>query len=297
MHHNTPCPLPRAALEATERGWHVFPLIPDSKRPAIRSWEPRATTDAERVTRCWTAGDYNIGIAAGPSGLVVVDLDVPKHDQDVPPAETPSYVADGSDMFSALAERHGQPLPTQTYSVRTASGGTHLYFAAPADVELRNTAGTLGWKIDTRASGGYVVGAHSSVDGKRYTVVHDAPPVPLPDWLTKLLVPAPLPPQGPVAVPLIAKDRHSAYLRAAVDGEVQRVTRAHTGNRNNALYQASVALGQLVAGRELSEAEVTDWLASAAVGVGLAEPDVGRTVASGLRAGAKRPRTFGWRAA
>ncbi|MCX4824400.1 bifunctional DNA primase/polymerase [Streptomyces sp. NBC_01142] len=297
MHHNTPCPLPRAALEATERGWHVFPLIPDSKRPAIRSWEPRATTDADRVTRCWTAGDYNLGIAAGPSGLVVVDLDVPKHDQDVPPAETPSYVADGSDMFAVLAERHGQTLPIQTYSVRTASGGTHLYFAAPADVELRNTAGTLGWKIDTRASGGYVVGAHSSVDGKPYSVVHDVPPVPLPNWLTKLLVPAPLPPRGPVAVALIAKDRHSAYLRAAVDGELQRVTRAHRGNRNNSLYEASVALGQLVAGGELAASEVSDWLTEAAVRIGLTEPDARRTIASGQRAGAKKPRTVVRRAA
>lgn len=291
MHHNPLRHLPRAALDAAERGWHVFPLVPAGKRPAIRSWESRATVDAARISRCWAAGGYNFGIAAGPTRLAVVDLDVPKHDEDVPPAGTPSYVIDGADMLALLAEREGRRFPTETYTVRTASGGTHLYFAAPAGAELRNTAGTLGWKIDTRAHGGYVVGAGSVVDGKPYTVVRDMAPAALPDWLTKLLVPAPLPPQRLVAVPLLAMDRHSSYLRAAVAGELQRVSRARTGNRNNALYQAAVALGQLVAGQELSAAEVTDWLTAAALGVGLAEPDARRTVASGLRAGARRPRT------
>lgn len=298
MHHTDPCPLPRAAFEAVERGWRVFPLIPDGKRPAVRSWEERAAADPVRVGRCWAAGDYNIGVATGPSLLVVIDLDVPKHDQDLPPTGTPANVLDGADMLALLAEQHCERYPTDTYTVRTVSGGAHLYFAAPEGVGLRNTAGTLGWKIDTRANGGYVVGAGSRIGGKPYTVVHDAAPAPLPEWIAKPLIPAPLPPQGPVVVPLEGEDRHGAYLRAAVDGELQRISRAGTGNRNNALYQAAVALGQLVAGGELDSADVTDWLAAAAGCVGLADLDARRTVASGLRAGAKRPRTvLGRRAA
>ncbi|MBZ6473221.1 bifunctional DNA primase/polymerase [Streptomyces griseocarneus] len=298
MHHNTPSPLPRAALDAVERGWRVFPLVPNNKRPAVRSWEPRATADAERVGRCWSAGDFNIGIATGRSRLVVIDLDVPKQERDVPPAGVPTGVRDGADMLAVLAEEHGRRFPTETYTVRSVSGGMHLYFIAPAEVELRNTAGALGWKIDTRAHGGYIVGAGSLIGGTPYSVIHDAPPAPLPEWLAELLSPAPLPPQRPVAVPLASVNRHDAYLRSAVDGELQRVSRAGEGNRNNALYQAAVALGQLVAGRQLDAAEVTEWLAAAAVGVGLAELDARRTVASGLRAGAKRPRTVrGWRAA
>src|SRR5690606_19091693 len=159
------------------------------------------------------------------------------------------------------------------------------------------TAGALGWKIDTRAHGGYVVGAGSTVGGNRYTVVDDAPPAPLPRWLTTLLTPAPLPPQRPVAVPVFADDRRGTYLDAAFNGEVRRVESAREGGRNNALYQAAVALGQLVAGGELGETEVAETLTTAAIGRGLAEPDARRTVASGLRAGAKRPRSFGRRAA
>lgn len=292
MHQGNSRPLLRAVLDAVGRGWRVFPLVPGAKHPAVRSWETRATADADRVRRCWAAGLYNIGVATGPTGLVVVDLDVPKHAADRPPAGTSAGVTDGTDSLAALAERHGQELPSRTYTVRTASGGKHLYFLAPNGIKLRNTAGALGWKIDTRAYGGYVVGVGSLVGRDAYTVVDDTEPAPLPEWLTRLLVPAPLPPQKPVPVGLLGNGRRGAYLTAAVRAETGRISSAGEGNRNNALYQASVALGQLVAGGELSAHEVNEHLVPAAVGRGLAESEVRRTISSGLRAGANKPRTF-----
>ncbi len=91
-----------AALATAERGWHVFPLVPGEKRPAVRSWNERATTDPDRITRCWTAGAYNIGIATGPSRLVVVDLDTPKTPDDTAPEpwNLPGIV-DGTDVLAA----------------------------------------------------------------------------------------------------------------------------------------------------------------------------------------------------
>ncbi|MDP9608852.1 bifunctional DNA primase/polymerase [Streptomyces demainii] len=279
-----------AALDAAARGWHLFPLIPGDKRPAVRAWEERATTDPARIERCWASGPYNIGVATGPSGLVVLDLDTPKSEQDIPPAEwTAPGIATGEDVLSAVCEQHAQPYPHQTYTVRTGRGGTHLYLTAPAGEDLRNTAGKLGWKVDTRAAGGYVVGAGSVVNGRAYTVVHDAPAAPLPGWLAELLRPAPLPPQRPVTVPL-ATDRHGAYLRRAVTSELTRVTSSPPDGHNNALYLASVALGQLVAGGELAEYDVTEWLTAAAAQVGQSDREARRTIASGLRAGARRPR-------
>ena len=294
MHQFAP---PPTVLHSAAQGWHVFPLVPGGKTPAVRAWESRATSDPARLTRCWSAGAYNLGIAAGPSRLVVVDLDVPKDDEDLAPAGTPAGVTDGTDALGLLAEEHGERYPSETYTVRTGSGGFHLYFVAPAGTALRNTAGKLGWKIDTRANGGYVVGAGSTVDGRSYRVVHEASPAPLPAWLAKLLAPAVLPPERPLYVSLSATDGLDRYLAAAVVGEVQRVERAVTGNRNNALYQASVALGQLVAGGELAASDVTARLATAAVGKGLHESDARRTVASGLRAGARKPRTVTRKAA
>ncbi|MFI0192170.1 bifunctional DNA primase/polymerase [Streptomyces sp. NPDC017082] len=284
-----------AALDAASRGWHVFPLIPSDKRPSIRDWETRSTTDRERIARCWTHAPYNVGIAAGPSRLVIVDLDRPKHPGDTPPADWAEHgVTDGADVLAVLCERHGQPFPADTYTVRTWSGGTHLYFAAPEGEPLRNTAGDsargLGWKVDTRAVGGLVVGAGSTFAGHRYTVARDAPVAQLPGWLAELLRPAPLPPQRPVAVPLTARDRRGRFLNAALNGELARVTGSGEHEHNTALYIASVALGQLVAGGELDAHDVTERLVAAGLSVGQGEREARRTIASGLRAGANRPR-------
>ncbi|MFE6484087.1 bifunctional DNA primase/polymerase [Streptomyces sp. NPDC057757] len=285
-----------SALDAASRDWRVFPLTPGAKRPAVRDWEQHATADHDRIIRCWTHAAYNVGIATGPSGLVVIDLDRPKHPDDTPPTEWARHgVTDGADVLAVLCERHGQPFPTDTYTVGTWSGGTHLYFAAPDGEPLRNTAGDsargLGWKVDTRAVGGLVVGAGSTFNSRPYTVTHNAPVAPLPGWLAELLRPAPLPPQKPVTVALTGHGRRTAFLRAAVNGEVERVTGSGEDQHNNALYIASVALGQLVAGGELPEAEVTGWLLTAALRVGQGEREARRTIASGLRTGARRPRT------
>ena len=97
----TPTPdLTTHALTAAERGWHVFPLRPHDKRPALHGehdcprtglcaeqhlgWEPRATTDPKRIRACWAAGPFNVAVACGPSRLVVVDLDAPKDADDTP---------------------------------------------------------------------------------------------------------------------------------------------------------------------------------------------------------------------
>ncbi|WAU84866.1 bifunctional DNA primase/polymerase [Streptomyces sp. Qhu-G9] len=285
-----------SALDAASRDWHVFPLVPGDKRPAISAWEQHATTDCERITRCWSRAAYNVGIAAGPSGLVTIDLDRPKHAADTPPADWAEHgVTDGADVLALLCERHGQPFPADTYTVRTWSGGTHLYFAAPGGEPLRNTAGDsargLGWKVDTRAVGGLVVAAGSTFAGRTYEVAHNAPVAPLPGWLAELLRPAPLPPQKPIRVALTGRGRRAAFLRSAVNGEVARVAESGEDQHNNALFIASVALGQLVAGGELSEADVSGWLLTAALQVGQGEREAHRTIASGLRTGARRPRT------
>ncbi|MEU8028023.1 bifunctional DNA primase/polymerase [Streptomyces sp. NPDC049099] len=285
-----------AALDAASRDWRVFPLVPGDKRPAVSDWETRATTDPDRIARAWSVAAFNVGIATGPSGLVVIDLDKPKHPGDTPPAAWAEHgVTDGADVLAVLCERHGKPFPADTYTVGTWSGGTHLYFVPPEGEPLRNTAGDsargLGWKVDTRAWGGLVVGTGSTFKGRPYEVIRNAPVAPLPGWLAELLRPAPLPPQTPITVALTGNGRRTAFLRSAVNGEVARVTSSGPHEHNNSLYIAAVALGQLVAGGELNEGDVTGWLLTAALQVGQGEREAQRTIASGLRAGANRPRT------
>lgn len=89
----------RAALDAAERGWHVFPLMPRSKRPALNRWEQRTITDPARIAAAWRHAAYNVGLDTGPSRLVVVDLDTAKPGEDGP---------GGAAVLAALAARHGQ---------------------------------------------------------------------------------------------------------------------------------------------------------------------------------------------
>ncbi len=118
------------ALHLASRGWAVFPLAPATKRPAIREWEHRATTDPKRIKGCWYAGaGYGIGIATGPSRLVVLDLDP------APDAGGP----DGASGLAALTAARGVQLAA-TFTVTTPRGGTHLYYRTPSGVRLRNTA-------------------------------------------------------------------------------------------------------------------------------------------------------------
>ncbi len=314
----------RAALDAAGRGWYVFPLRPDNrpddpdqaKRPAFPNrctaercdrtdprcraagrhvgWEERATTDPDRIRRAWSTSPYNIGIACGPSGLVVVDADLPKPGRVRPAEWDMPGVDDGTDVLAVLAERAGQPYPADTYTVTTWSGGTQLYYRHPTGPELRNTAGRLGWLIDTRGPGGYVVAAGSTVNGSTYTVVQDAAPLPLPDWLADPLRPAPLPARrpGPVA---LGTGRQAAYLHAAIERETSLLTQAGEGTRNYALYTAATALGQLAAGGALAEADVFAALEPVARSLPgrhrLTGREISRTIASGLRAGARRPRS------
>lgn len=302
-----------AALAHAGRGWHVFPLRPDDKRPAFPDhtaddctgrdprcdaghvgWEARATTDPDRIRRAWSRRPYGVGVACGPSGLVVIDLDVPKNVDDIPPAEW-AGARDGTDVLAALAGRHGGTIDA-TYTVTTGRGGSHLYYRHPeGGPELRNTAGDrggLGWKVDTRAHGGYVVAAGSTVNGRPYTVALDCEPAPLPAWLASLLTPAARPAYRPTAVALPA-DRRGRYLAAAIRRQVAHLTAATEGRRNHALFASAVALGQLAAGGALSEADVTAVLEPAALSLGLPAGEVARTIASGLRVGARQPRHLG----
>jgi len=282
-----PTTLLAAALAAAGRGWHVFPLRPGSKVPTghaaarcprtgrcaggHRTPEQRATTDPDRIRQAWEHRPYGIGVATGPSGLLVVDLDQLKPGD---PKGTPCGVT----SFAALCERAGQAVPA-TLTVRTAGGGAHLYFTAPAGVRLPSTKGRLAPKIDTRAWGGYVVAPGSTVDGHRYAIEHDAPVAPLPIWLLAALRPI----QRPVrAVPVAATTRATRYAEAALRNETTAVATAAEGGRNAALLRAARALGRFVASGDLPRSVVEEALQAAGEAAGLPPAECRATLRSGL---------------
>jgi hypothetical protein len=286
-------PLLDAALAAAARGWRVFPIDPGGKSPAFRRWQQLATTDHEQVRHWWRPTDrWNVGIATGESGLLVVDLDSA---DGVAPPDRFKGAQHGSDVLAMLAAAAGAELPTDTYTVSTPRGGRHLYFQAPVGAANRTTAGTLGWRIDTRGRGGAIIGAGSRNGTGTYDLVLDRPVAEMPSWLVKALTPPPPPPPRP---PLrLPANRADSYVQAIVANVTAEVTNAQVGQRHYVVLKAARTLGNLVAGGELTEDAATSALLNAAaVHVGVKDwtiEESERTVASGMAFGMRRPRTIG----
>lgn len=278
--------LMRAALSFAACGWHVFPCAIGGKQPALHdNWLHIATTDPARIRRWWSRLSYNIGISCGPSGLVILDLDIPGHGVHAP-AGAPA--SNSADALVGLCREQGQPLPFGTFTASTPSGGFHLYFSAPS-VRVRNSAGKLAALIDVRAAGGYVIGPGSRVGARPYIITNPAPPAPLPPWITKLTEspgPQPAPTEGH---PGSAEDA-SAWAATALRGEVSHVAGAPQCTRNDTLNRAAFRLGQLVGAHLLSARAVMHALEQAAVRAGLPEAEAQRTIGSGMAAGTRNPR-------
>ncbi|PJE99671.1 DNA primase [Streptomyces carminius] len=287
MTHDARSALLAAALAAAGRGWHVFPLRPGSKVPALHGakacsrtgpcagghvkWEQRATTDPGRIRAAWAQAPYNVGIATGPSGLVVIDLDTPEHKgkRDAPC---------GATTFAALCERAGHAVPA-TYRTRTASGGTHLYFTAPPGVRLPNTAGTIAASVDTRAWGGYVVATGSITPGGRYEALCAAETAAVPGWLLSILRPAPARAAGPLRLPAVDGSRAAV---AALEAECAVVAAAPEGGRNVALNRSAFKVGRFVAWGDIPRHMVEVAFQEAGEAAGLTAVECRATIRSAL---------------
>jgi bifunctional DNA primase/polymerase-like protein len=281
------------ALHLAARGWQVFPLAPGAKKPpALDRWETRASTDPDQITRWWRHTPYTIGIATGPSRLVVVDLDTLKPGETVPAKWATHGIRTGAAVLRALARQHHTTI-TPTYTASTSSGGWHLYYTAPAGAPLRNTQALIGWKVDTRAHGGYVVAPGCPVPPSGYQLTDDRDPAELPSWLHQALTSQPTPAASPPAI--AAATNPTGYALAALRGEADRVRTAPPGQHNALLCRAAYALGQLVGAQLLAEAIARTELTTAAQALINADCDctpreIARVITAGLTAGARNPR-------
>ncbi len=296
---DTTCTNLRAwALHFAQRGWHVFPITPGAKKPpVIDRWETRASTDPGQIHHWWRHTPYSIGIATGPSGLVVIDLDTRKYGQAAPDRWAALDISSGAGVLRALACQHGTTV-TPTYAVTTPSGGWHLYYTAPAGTALRNTHDVIEWKIDTRAHGGYVVAPGCPVPPNGYELIDDRDPTELPEWLHQALTPKPSP--ALLAPAVAAAVNPSGYTSAAVRGEARRVRTAPPGQHNAVLCRAAYALGQLVgAGFLDSDTARAELTTAADVLVGAdcdcTPAEAARVITAGLAAGTRNPRRIAHR--
>ncbi|MEW1914609.1 bifunctional DNA primase/polymerase [Kitasatospora sp. NPDC085895] len=219
------------ALWCAEQGWPVHPLTPGSKLPAgncaacsspghtaegcpcltAGRWCHgffAATTDPALIRTWWTKNPrFGVGIACGPAGLVVIDVDahpapVPSRDRLLPGIPIDDHVdltglANGFHTLGLLAALRGAPSPaddTATLRVRTPSGGLHIWYRAHPHLPLRSSTGSgknraLAWQVDIRARGGYIIAPGTTTPAGTYIALGTSrSPAPLPNWLAQDLL-------------------------------------------------------------------------------------------------------------
>jgi hypothetical protein len=260
----------------------------------LRNWEQLATRDPDQITDWWTGGaPYNIGVAVGRSGIVVIDLDDGRGE---PAPEPFTGATGGRDVLVMLADRAGQPAPFDTWTVTTPSSGCHLYYRVPDGFVPANSVSALGWKIDVRSRGGLIIAAGSVRDQGYYRRTNQLPAAELPGWLVTALTAPPPAVAHRDALELPGK-RASAYVRAIVDSEADAVAAARTGTRHHTRLTAARTLGRLVDGGELDEHDAYEALRAAAhhhIGHDdCTEAEVDHDLRDGIEFGRRLPRIIG----
>lgn len=138
------------ALEyATERGWHVMP-VSKNKRPIIKEWSKKATTDEKQIIKWWLEfKSCNIGVLTGPeSGIWVVDID-----------NKPEF-----NGLVNLANYFGDKFifnVNDYIAGKTPTDGMHLVFEWDPNHPVKTTSNILRG-VDTRGVGGQFVVPPSS---------------------------------------------------------------------------------------------------------------------------------------
>jgi hypothetical protein len=167
----------------------------------------------------------------------------------------------------------------------------HIYFKDKSGL-IKSSVGKVGWKIDIRSVGGYVVAAGSVLSTGTYTagVVEDVKDLPL--WLERVIVGSQhleVFPRGSSSVGIIppASDK---YTEAGILNECAALRLAREGSRNDSLNTAAFKCGQLVAQNPSYLKFAVDTLAGSARSIGLDETEYRRTIGSGISSGIQNPR-------
>lgn len=204
----------------TSKGFHVFPLVPNTKSPAIKKFND---IDILQTVKIWP--NNNIGIAtdfyAEDKALVVVDIDT----------------KDGAKGYDTLLELElsGKDFPP-TYTQETPTGGLHYFYWH--NRSLKQGAGVLGKGIDIRSRGGYVVAAGSQIDGKYYTS-NDLPVAPCPLWLVDTLTQRE---HEQREVNFSADINEDLAAQRAIEYLTKHAPKGEQGSRNDTAYKVACAL-------------------------------------------------------
>lgn len=156
-----PDTIKKACVHAyTDAGFTLFPLGHGDGGKAPVSKDSWPATEYEALL-----GPADLPYIYGliiPRDVFIIDVD-------------PRRYKDGHNEWHVFRKKFGVSLK-QTFSVRTAGGGFHVYFKKPAKRELKGNGPLADFPaIDLKKYGGYVVAAGSYNNGTPYTIVSGSP--------------------------------------------------------------------------------------------------------------------------
>jgi hypothetical protein len=342
------------ALHLAGLGWHILPLsfwdkTPLRNCPRCRDDNGRtlhapdgcpcipagrwchgvraATTDPERLAAWWRTAPHAVpGVAAGPSRLVLIDIDT--HGEPLPAEHATALLPgidlrtepidqahwadrdafrDGRDSLGLLARLRGKtdPWPVgerhQPVVADTPSGGVHLWYRAPEDVQLHQALSgnrrALAWKVDVKAgwSYGLAPGATTTAGTYRHRAGNPASPGSMTDWLTPEVIRVagpevrePAAPRSPLAT--VGASRATRYLETVLNRGIDELRGLREGQgRERTLMHLAYQIGGLIDQADIPEHTILGHLIDAGTAAGLTHRIATRAASRSLANGRRRP--------
>lgn len=144
------------ALQFTQKGWYVFPIVPYRKIPFKDfHWKDLSTKDPDQIKAAANYGRYkncNWAIDCGKSNITVLDLDIRTTGSKSSEQGHHKPPRDGRKDLETLGISFDELL-NSTYCIQTPSGGFHFYFygSRPSDPK------SLGLGLEVRSIGNYAL--------------------------------------------------------------------------------------------------------------------------------------------
>lgn len=155
-------------------GASLFPIPAGQKSPIgiVESFAKDCSTNPEQWNSWYNQHHCNFGIVAGPSRLVIVDIDC-KEGREA-----------AWHLWIDLCTTWGFAAPFMP-QVQSARGGWHVYFQVPDDVDATKLRQPDAIKklINIRAGNGFTVAASSHFESLPYVLLNDVAPYPAPSAL------------------------------------------------------------------------------------------------------------------
>ena len=290
--------LKAAALAHAKNGFYVIPLVENSKRPLISDWQNRATTNPLQIDSWWTDHpNANIGIACEVSNLIVIDLDTSKGAEPFSPWNELGAKS-GEDVLKEICRKAGDSQLFETYSVKTPSGGKHLYFYDQTIAIKQGTEVNGWWRVDTRSKGGYIVAegsrlinSASGITDQYRSVGNHSVVLNFPAWLRgelspnavreNLVAPSSIHSSNISSNPVFSRE----FAEQVLSERCALIRNTLEGSRNQSLIRHATYIGKIISMGSLDEREASQSLLEAAVASGLTQFESVNAIKAGIKYG------------